>query len=91
MATPAMRTRSRNLMLDKILVGTDSKIKGGKLQDWAQRLFADLLVVSGDTVSPRGTSSAHHVATLAGLKPCGKEYTTTGENRKTAPAPFLRP
>jgi hypothetical protein len=28
------------------------------------------IMVSGDTVCPQGTSSAHHVATLAGLKTC---------------------
>ena len=45
--------RAINLMLDKILVATDSKIKGVKLQDWAQPLFAGLLMVSGDTMPPR--------------------------------------
>jgi len=47
--TRNQQKRAINLMLDKILVGTDSRIKGVKLQDWAQPLFADLLMVSGDT------------------------------------------
>jgi hypothetical protein len=38
-----------------------------------------------------GISSAHHVATLAGLKTRRKNYTTTSGNRKTAPDPFLHP
>jgi site-specific DNA recombinase len=54
--TRNQQKRAINLMLDKILVGTDSKIKGVKLQDWAQPLFADLLMVSGDTVCPQGNT-----------------------------------
>jgi hypothetical protein len=49
------------------------------------------IMASGDTVCPLGTSNARHVATLAGLKTHRKGYTTTGENRKTGPGPFLRP
>ena len=89
--TRNQQKRAINLMFDKILVDNETKIKGVELQDWAQPLFADLLMVSGDHECPQGTSSAHRVATLAGLKTCRKEYTTTSENRKTAPRPFLRP
>jgi hypothetical protein len=55
--TRNQQKRAINLMFDKILVGTDSKIKGVKLQDWAQPLFADLLMVSGDTVCPQRDSN----------------------------------
>jgi hypothetical protein len=47
--------------------------------------------INGDTC-PQGTSNARHVATLAGLKTRRDDYSTIGENRKTAsghiPAPF---
>jgi len=33
---------------------------------------------------PQRTSSAHHVATLAGLKASRTDYTTSNENHKTA-------
>jgi len=39
--------------------------------------------INGDTC-PQGTSSAHHVATLAGLKASRTDYTTSNENHKTA-------
>jgi hypothetical protein len=41
------------------------------------------IMESGDTC-PLGTSSAHHVATLAGLKASRTNYTTSNENHKTA-------
>jgi hypothetical protein len=46
--------------------------------------------INGDTC-PQGTSNARHVATLAGLKTCREDYTTSSQNRKTAPAPLLVP
>ncbi len=55
--TRKQQKRAINLLFDKILVGTLSKIKGVELQDWAQPLFADLLMVSGDTVCPQGNSN----------------------------------
>ena len=54
--TRKQQKRAINLLFDKILVGKLSKIKGVELQDWAQPLFADLLMVSGDTVCPQGSS-----------------------------------
>ena len=55
--TRKQQKRAINLLFDKILVGKLSKIKGVELQDWAQPLFADLLMVSGDTVCPQGNSN----------------------------------
>jgi len=36
------------------------------------------------TKCPKGTSSAHYVATLAGLKASRTDYATSNENHKTA-------
>ena len=73
-----------NLLFDKILAGPNAKIKGVERQDWAQPLFADLLMVSGDTVCPQGTFGAAIVATLAGLITRRGNQSTAGGNRKTA-------
>jgi len=38
---------------------------------------------------PQGTSNAHHVATLAGLKTRGNKYTTNGEGHQATSSRFL--
>ena len=52
--TRKQQKRAINLLFDKILVGPETKIQGVELQDWAQPLFADLLMLGGDTVCPQG-------------------------------------
>ena len=49
------------LLLDKILVSPETKIKGVELQGWAQPLFADPLVLGGDMCA-QGTSNPHRSA-----------------------------
>ena len=51
--TRKQQRRAINLLFDKILVGDSTKSKGVELQNWAQPLFVDLLMVGGDTVCPR--------------------------------------
>jgi hypothetical protein len=55
------------MLFEKISVDGEGTIREVELQKWARPLFADLLIVNGDHVC-QGTSSAYHVATLAGLK-----------------------
>ena len=57
--------------------------KEDPLSVWQRVLFVARFMVNGDTC-PQGTSSAHHVATLAGLKASRTDYTTSNENHKTA-------
>jgi len=90
-ATWSQKEKMLCMLFESELTEGNGTIKEVELQKWARPLFASLLIVNGDHECPLGTSSAHHVATLAGLKTCRKEYTTTGENCKMAPAPFLRP
>jgi hypothetical protein len=72
--TRKQKKRAINLLFDKILVGTMSKIRGVELQNWAQPLFADLLMVSGDTC-PLGTSNARLVtACRAPLSICSWKH-----------------
>jgi hypothetical protein len=58
------------------------------VQKWSPSI--DIVMSGGDTCL-HGTSNARHVAALAGLNTCRKDDYTTGENRKTATGPLLRP
>ena len=55
--TRNQQKRALNLLFDRILIGLGGRIEGVGLQDWARPLFADLLMVSGDTVCPQGNSN----------------------------------
>jgi hypothetical protein len=88
--TPGQQKCALSLLFSHIDVDLNGEIIEVEPQPWAQPPFSDLVAISGDTC-PQGTSNAHHVATLAGLKTCRKEYPTIGEKRKTAPGPPMRP
>jgi hypothetical protein len=72
------------MLFESVSIDGEGTIKEVELQKWARPLFADLLIVNGDHKCPQGTSNARHVATLAGLKASGTNYTTASQNHKTA-------
>ena len=46
------KRRAINPLLDKILVGPETKIKGAERQGWAQPLFTGLLMLGSDMCAP---------------------------------------
>jgi len=60
------KRRAIKLLLDKILVGPETKINGVELQGWARPLFTGLLMLGGDMCA-QGTFGAAIVATLSAL------------------------
>ena len=55
------------MLFESVSIDGEGNIKEVELQKWARPLFAVLLIVNRDHKCALGTSSAHHVATLAGL------------------------